>query len=69
MKMKNLYILAGTSDSYVGIGYTFDKEVADRVWEGNEEYYIDDGGFDSILVPEHLTYADLGITDPLENEE
>ena len=66
---KQLYVLAGTSDSYVGIGYTMDKEVADRIWEGNEEYYIDDGGFDSLTIPVFVSYADLGITDPLEGEE
>lgn len=64
--MKNLYIVAGGSDGYVGVYYTFHRHLAERFIELSDS---DDGTYsddpDYIFVPEEMTYEDLGITGSL----
>lgn len=70
VKLKPLYIIAGGTDGYTSVQYTFDKELAERVIDEDPESYGGmDSGPDAIMVPETMTYADLGITYPLEEDE
>lgn len=70
VKMKPLYIIAGGTDGYCSIQYTFDKELAERVIDEYPESYSGmDSGPDCLMVPEAMTYADLGICSPLEDED
>lgn len=68
VKMKPLYIIAGSSDGYNYIQYTFNKELAERMTDEEEDYMGMDSGPDAIMVPEAMTYADLGICSPLEDD-
>lgn len=68
VKLKPLYIIAGGSDGYVYIQYTFNKELAERMTNEEEDYQGMDSGPDVLMVPETMTYADLGITSPLEDD-
>ena len=69
VKMKPLYLIAGGTDGYTSIQYTFDKELAERVIDEDQESYSGmDSGPDVIMVPEAMTYADLGISYPLEDD-
>lgn len=68
-KTKRLYVLSGGTDGYVSSHYTFDEEVAERVLSDDPECYPDDDCLDSIKVPSFLTYEDLGISYPLEDDE
>lgn len=68
--MKRLYIVAGGTDGYVNISFTFDGELAVRVIDNNPESYGGmDSGPSSILVPDDATYESLGITYPLEEDD
>lgn len=68
--MKRLYLIAGGTDGYVSIQYTFDGDLAERVIEEDPESFGGmDGGPEFILVPDHMTYEDLGISYPLEADE
>ena len=68
--MKRLYIIAGGTDGYVSVQFTFDGELADRVIDNNPESYSGmDCGPESILVPDDATYESLGISYPLEEDE
>lgn len=70
VKLKPLYIIAGGTDGYCSIQYTFSKEIAERNIEDYPESYGGmDSGPDVIMVPETMTYADLGITYSLDDEE
>lgn len=68
VKMKPLYIIAGSSDGYNYVQYTFNKELAERMTDEAEDYMGMDSGPDAIMVPEAMTYADLGICSPLEDD-
>lgn len=67
--MRRLYIVAGGTDGYVNIRFTFDDELANRVVEDNPETYGDEGCISSIIVPDDATYESLGISYPLEEDE
>lgn len=68
VKMKPLYLIAGGTDGYTSIQYTFNKELAERVIDENPDSYGGmDSGPDCIMVPEAMTYADLGICYTLED--
>lgn len=67
-KLKPLYIIAGSSDGYNYIQYTFNEELANRMTVEEEDYQGMDSGPDTIMVPASMTYAELGITDPLEED-
>ncbi len=70
VKMKPLYMIAGGTDGYVSIHYTFDGELAQRVIDENPNSFGGmDSGPDCIMVPEQMTYADLGITWTVEDNE
>ncbi|UOL48570.1 hypothetical protein QGX12_gp074 [Pseudomonas phage Kremar] len=69
VKLKPLYIIAGGSDGYTYVQYTFDRERAQKEIDENTDYQGMDSGPDAIMVPETMTYADLGITYPLEDED
>jgi hypothetical protein len=69
VKLKPLYLIAGGTDGYTSIQYTFDKELAERVIDEDLESYGGmDSGPDVLMVPEAMTYADLGICSPLEDD-
>jgi hypothetical protein len=68
VKLKPLYIIAGGSDGYTYVQYTFDRELAQRVIDEDTDYQGMDSGPDAIMVPEAMTYADLGICSPLEDD-
>lgn len=60
VKLKPLYIIAGGTDGYTSVQYTFNKDLAERVIEEDQESYSGmDSGPDAIMVPEAMTYADL----------
>lgn len=67
--MKRLYIVAGGTDGYVNIRFTFDGDLADRVVENSPEAYSDEGCINSILVPDDATYESLGVSYPLEEDD
>lgn len=68
VKMKPLYIIAGGSDGYTCVQYTFNKEHAERCTNEDPDYMGMDSGPDCLMVPEAMTYADLGICSPLEDD-
>jgi hypothetical protein len=69
VKLKPLYLIAGGTDGYTNIQYTFDGSLAQRaIDEDPESYGGMDSGPDCIMVPEAMTYADLGISYPLEED-
>lgn len=69
VKLKPLYMIASASNGYSAIHYTFDKNVAENAIENDpEEFGGMDSGPDCIMVPEAMTYADLGITYSLEDD-
>jgi hypothetical protein len=69
VKLKPLYLIAGGTDGYTSIQYTFNKELAERAIEEDPESYGGmDSGPDCIMVPEAMTYADLGISYTLEDD-
>lgn len=58
---KPLYMIAGGTDGYVSIVYSFSEHAINQLMEDNEDVY---GGTDSetyIMVPEDSTYESLGI--------
>lgn len=67
--MKRLYIIAGGTDGYVNIQYTFDRQLAQDTVDNDPEAYGDEGCVDWILVPDEMTYECLGINYPLEDDE
>ena len=67
MEMKQLYILSGGTDGYVSASFTFDGDLAEKVLARDVESYPDRGCLDSITVPAWMTYKDLGIFDPIED--
>lgn len=67
--MKRLYIIAGGTDGYVNIKFTFYRDIADRVMENDPESYGDCDCLTSILVPDDATYESLGISYPLEEDD
>lgn len=67
VKLKPLYVIAGGSDGYTYVRYTFNEELAKHMTDEEEDYQGMDSP-DYIMVPESMTYADLGITDPLEDD-
>lgn len=68
VKLKPLYILAGGSDGYTSVHYTFDGDLAERYCNEEEDFQGMDSGPDVIMVPEAMTYADLGICRSLEED-
>lgn len=67
--LKPLYLIAGGTDGYTSIQYTFSKELAERaIDEYPESYGGMDSGPDVVMVPAAMTYADLGISYPLEED-
>jgi hypothetical protein len=67
--MKPLYLIASSSDGYTCIHYTFNQELAQKFCDEDEDFYGMDSGPDVLMVPDDMTYEDLGITDPLEADE
>lgn len=66
--MKKLYLIAGGTDGYCSIRYTFDYDLALKVMDDNQEAYSGFDDPDSINVPDDATYESLGISYSLEDD-
>lgn len=63
METKPIYMIAGGTDGYVSIFYTFDYELACSACDNNPEMFGGfDGGIESLPVPADATYKSLGVT-------
>lgn len=59
--MKKLYMIAGGTDGYASIVYSFDEEAIDTLYNKCEESYAATDSKTSITVPDECTYESLGI--------
>jgi len=58
---KPLYMIAGGTDGYVSIVFSFSKEAIDQLEEAREESYAGTDSETHIVVPADATYESLGI--------
>lgn len=60
--MKTLYIIAGGSDGYIDITFTFDKKVLNDYIRDDDEEYDGDSYFnyETILVPDNAYITETG---------
>jgi hypothetical protein len=58
---KPLYMIAGGTDGYVSIVFSFDEKAINQLAEQNEESYAATDSETYIMVPADATYESLGI--------